>query len=283
MRFFSWIVFSLLILAASFYAGREYSKISINHPFSKFSPCLYPIGNQTFAIVILGKNNGAFVEKTLHSVFSQNYSNYHVFYIDDASDDGSFHFIRSILDESPHREKVTLIQNEEKLGTIQNLQKVVSICDENEVIVVLNGDDWLAHEWVLSTLNQYYENPEVWLTFGQYRKFPSYSLGIDLSSIQWDKNIRTQPFFASHLKTFYGWLFKRISESDLIFSASEDLAYMFPMLEMAKNHIAMVPNTLYIANGLVESKEDKDSSIVCEQMIRSMDAYQPIESGGDPL
>lgn len=281
MRFFSWVVFSAFIFSASYYAGQQYQHFPIKHPFSTFTPSVYPIINKTFAIVILGKNNGAFVEKTLNSVFSQNYSDYHVFYIDDASDDGSFSFVSSLIEDSPHRDRVTLIHNEEKLGTIQNLQKVVSICDENEVIVILNGDDWLAHEWVLSTLNRYYVNPEIWLTFGQFRNFPNYSLGIDLSKIQFEKSLRTQPFFASHLKTFYGWLFKKISEADLVFSAAEDLAYMFPMLEMAKNHVAMVPDTLYIANAEVESKDDKDSYFVCEQMIRSMESYTPIAERRD--
>ena len=158
-----------VVFSGAFYLGKikQEAKEPIRTPL--FQPALHPIANCTFAVVIIGYNNGAFVEKTLRSVFSQNYLDFRIFYVDDASDDGSFELARDLIYESGQMLRVELMQNKERVGIAANLLRVVEQCADQEIIVVINGEDWLAHKWVLSRLNQYYANPDLWLTFGQYR------------------------------------------------------------------------------------------------------------------
>ncbi len=145
--------------------------------------------------------------------------------------------------------------------------------------MILEGEDSLAHEWVLQRLNAYYADPDLWLTFGQYRDFPSYELGVcrDFS----EGKVRMEPFVASHLKTFYAKLFKQIRESDFVcggkfLAACADLAYMIPMLEMAHDHFSFIPDILYIQNRERVQKEDREVQIRAEKFVRALDPYPPL-------
>jgi len=262
------------VFGGAFYFGSEQRALAQKDSSLSFQPTLYPTVNRSFAVVIIGRNNGAFVEKTLKSVFSQNYLEFRVFYIDNGSDDGSFDLARDLIRESGQEMRVTMLQNEEPLSLPANLNRVVDTCSDPEIIVVVKGEDWLAHEWVLSRLNQYYANPDLWLSFGQYRQYPDYSLGISQPLAE-DQLIRHQPFNASHLQTFYAGLFRQIQTLDLLYST--EFAYMAPMLEMAKAHTAFIPEIFYIENRAAISQEDWDVAAAAEKSVRALKAYAPID------
>ena len=245
--------------------------------FTRFSPAAYPIENHPFAIVIVGRNNGAFLEKTLKSVFSQKYENFRLIYIDDASNDGSFEMARDLVLESGFLTQVTLVQNGEILGPVANLFRAVEVCEEEEIVVVLNGEDRLAHEWVLDRLNRYYANPDLWLTFGQYVEYPTFKEG-DCRPLEGNE-FRSAPFTASHLKTFYAALFKQLREYDLTYqgkyvSAAAEMTYMIPLLEMAKDHSQFLPEILYLS--LSQPEENQELQAKIEKHIRTQDPYRPL-------
>lgn len=277
--------FLLLVVAftGAFYAGKmRASKESSPSCSVLFTPTDYPLINHPFVIIIIGHNNGAFLEKTLRSAFFQNYSDYRVVYIDDASDDGSYDLAHDLMCENNHMVRSTFVQNEVRLGVLENLYRAIETCQDNEIVVVLGGEDFLAHEWVLSRLNQYYANPDLWMSYGQYREYPQYTMGLSRPAPEIQKSVRQQPFFASHLKTFYASLFKQIAMEDLtengvFFSAAADLAYMIPMLEMAADHAGFIPDILYIANRSAVMKEDRELIFTCEKSIRAMAAYEPLQ------
>jgi glycosyltransferase involved in cell wall biosynthesis len=272
-----------VVFAGSFTAVRMLDKKSAASPIgaaqNRFQPTPFPLNNHPFAVVVVGSNNGAHVAKTLSSVFSQNYDNYRLIYIDDKSDDGSYDLARDLIYESEHLGIVTLVQNEEKLGNLANIFRAVQTCKDEEIVVVLNGEDWLAHEWVLQQLNAYYADPDLWLTYGQYRDFPTYQIGSchELKEV----SFRQEPFTASHLKTFYAGLFKKIRESDFVYSgkflpACSDLAYMIPMLEMSKGHFHFIHEILYISNRQTNYKEDRELQMRSEKFVRALDPYPPL-------
>ena len=35
-------------------------------------------------------------------------------------------------------------------------------------IIIIDGDDWLAHEHVFETINTAYQDENIWLTYGQF-------------------------------------------------------------------------------------------------------------------
>jgi hypothetical protein len=46
-----------------------------------------------------------------------------------------------------------LIRNPVRVGALENLYRCIHTCDDQEIVILLDGDDWLAHPRVLQTLN----------------------------------------------------------------------------------------------------------------------------------
>lgn len=220
-----------------------------------FRPAPFTLDNQPFVVVIIGRNNGANVEPTLRSVFAQSYDNFRIVYIDDASTDGTFDFVRDLVYDSNHMGRVTLVKNEERLGKVNNLYRAIQTCADEEIVVLLGGEDRLSHEWVLQRLNQYYADPDLWLTYGQYREYPSLALGKSGPFLK-EVGFRMNPFPASHFQTFYASLFKKIRSTDLFRAPDNDLAYMVPMLEMGAEHFQFIPEIHYLVSKMPPMLEE---------------------------
>src|SRR3990167_9582444 len=60
----------------------------------------YCLEQKPFVVVISGYNNGAYLERTLRSIFSQVYDRYRLIYIDDASTDGSAALAQECIEAS---------------------------------------------------------------------------------------------------------------------------------------------------------------------------------------
>jgi len=290
------VLFLLLIcavFAGSYSAARWKSTLQPhisgeNAACDRFAPNPFPLQNRPFAIVIIGRNHGASLEKTLASVFSQNYENYRVVYIDDASDDGSFDLASDLIFDHCQSGHVTSVRNEQKLGKLANIARAVESCTNEEIVLVLDGEDWLAHEWVLQRLNSYYSDPDLWMAFSQTREYPFFQPAVcQIEPCLKDKKFRSDLVLSSQAFTFYAALFKKIHPSDFIFQgqyfpAGEDLAYTIPMLEMASEHVHLIPEVLTISNKqnscVPEIPEILELQVQCEKWIRSLTPYPVIST-----
>ncbi len=70
-------------------------------------------------------------------------------------------------------DRCTVIKNTKRVGALLNLYRAVHSCDDCEIIVTLDGDDWFKHPDVLQVVNTAYSDPNVWLTYGQYENYPN--------------------------------------------------------------------------------------------------------------
>lgn len=291
-------VFFLIAIYAGAFAFGKWSRMqSYSSPKEKdeflgshFQPTRYPLENRPFVLFVVGCNNGASVEKTLKSIFSQRYENYRLIYIDDGSTDGSFEHARDLIYESGQIGRTTLIRNTETLGELATLARAAQNCPDSEIFVWIGGDDWLAHEWVLSRLNEYYADPDLWMTYGQYREFPHFRIGHcrPIKQADWkEKGFRLHPFVTSHLKTFYAGLLKKVQEADFAYQgiflpAAAELAVMIPLLELAQEHFQYIPETLSIVNRQIPPREDRELTLRCERYIRALSSYTPLTSLSEP-
>lgn len=247
-----------------------------------FRPARFPLSNSSFVIFICGSNNGAFVEKMFRSIFSQCYENVRIIYIDDASTDGSFDLAYDCISHSSFASKTIFIHNEQKMGWLANLLRAIQNSTPQEIIICLRDRDLLAHEWVLQSLNQYYSDPDLWMTYGQYVEFPSYCKGNARNYLQSEvRQFRQAPFLANHLPTFRTGLLKKIRENDLRFQGSffpqeGELAVILPMLEMARDHFQFIPEILTISMDSSFLSEKGSDTARWEQYIRALEAYSPI-------
>lgn len=239
-----------------------------------------------FTIVIPSYQNKEWCEKTLLSVLSQKYSNFRAIYTDDCSTDGTAEEAERVLSKHDKNKRVKLIKNEERLFAVRNIYNMVHSCDDDEIILILDGDDWMNGPNVLTRLNEEYQKG-VWMTYGQYISYHDQEIGCSCTiprEIIETGLFRRYKWCSSHLRTFYAWLYKMIKQEDLMhfgkwLTMSGDLAIMFPMLEMAGPKQSFIPDILYVYNytsPLNDGKVNRNLQIELERKIRSMPKYQRI-------
>lgn len=244
-------------------------------------------------VVIPSHNNAPWCKKNLTSVFEQQYDNYRIIYIDDCSTDETYKLVRQCVADHNAQTSITIIKNKKRRGALYNHFKAVHLCADNEIVVQLDGDDWFAHENVLSVINDAYKNPQVWLTYGQHKVYPTGEIGMCKpmpEAIIHLHAYREYDWITSAPRTFYAWLFKKIKCEDLLyqadfFTAGGDLACMFPMLEMAAGRIHFIDEVLYIYNCATENNDYKKNLLVqktSENICRSRKKYEPLISQMHP-
>ncbi|MFA6535598.1 MAG: glycosyltransferase family 2 protein, partial [Candidatus Babeliales bacterium] len=215
------------------------------------------IQEKKFVVIIASFNNKNWYKVNLDSILSQKYENYKVIYIDDNSTDGTGGLVKEYI--SAHKDKlnkILFIQNTVRCGATANIYKAIHSCDNDSIIVILDGDDWVKNDHVLALLNKVYSDPNIWLTYGQFERYPYCTVGY-CSEIPEEvikaNSFRSYKWVSSHLRTFYAWLYKRIKLEDLMFDGEfvpvcSDLVTMFPMLEMAGRHFKFISDVLYVYN-----------------------------------
>ena len=237
------------------------------------------------AVVIPSYNNRQWYKHNLFSLCTQDYDNYRAIYIDDCSSDKTGELVEKFITDNNLGDRIRLIRNPVRVGAMQNLYNAIHSCDDHEIIVVLDGDDWFAHNGVLKKIVKMYSDPNCWMTYGQYisssDNMPGYSKEIPSHIIE-TNNFREYEWCASHLRSFYAWLFKMIKKEDLIdpcgtfYSMAWDQAMMFPMLEMSGYRAKFISDVLYIynaANPINDSKVDRQLQYNLETIIRTRKKY----------
>lgn len=131
---------------------------------------------KSFVVVLVTQQDADWCERSLRSIFEQEYENFRLILIDDGSTDGTFerasHFILSCGQE--HR--AILIQNETSCGFQACLQRAAIQCHDFEIMVPLSGSNWMASPMALSHLNQAFQNKDVWIVLSRSVGYPSYEL-----------------------------------------------------------------------------------------------------------
>ena len=241
-------------------------------------------------VVICSYNNERYYQWNLDSVFAQNYTNYHVLYVDDCSADDTGTLVDEYVKEKGMEETVIAYHNAKRRKALANLYYVIHTCKPTDIIVILDGDDRFAHPNVLQRINQAYVNPDIWLTYGQFRIYPSGGVGF---CRPYPRRIVERCGFRyyhdtpSHLRTFRAGLFHKIRREDLMFQdeffpVTYDLAIMFPMIEMARLHHQFIPDVLVDYNGENPINDHKGTGKQLQRkfdlIIRARTCYGDIES-----
>lgn len=267
--------------------------ISINKEENKiypvqFAPNINLNGDKKFVIIIPSYNNSAWCEKNIQSAINQDYSNFRVIFTDDCSSDNTFEKVSNIVHSSNKSNICTLIKNNIRIGALENLYNMIYSCADDEIILTLDGDDWLSDNQVLNKLKNYYSNNDIWMTYGQYQNSHDGARGVAQEypkHIVDSNNFRLHAWGASHLRTFYAWLFKKIRKEDLFhdgkfMAMTWDLAKMIPMLEMSGNRSKFISETLYIyntENPINDHKVNRSLQAMLDRYVRSKTKYQKLE------
>jgi|TARA_R110002020_G_scaffold124448_4_gene281426 glycosyltransferase involved in cell wall biosynthesis len=246
--------------------------------------------NEHFTIIIPTYNCIQWVEKNLESVCTQDYEAYDIVYIDDASPDGTASAVKKYLEINPFTKgEFTLVENPFNKGKMENMYGAVHDAADKTIIVVVDGDDWLAGPEVLQKLNEVYKDGPVWMTNGSYQEVPTnQTVSPRINQTYWNGNIRHKGWEFSHLGTFRKELFCKIKRKDLMnkklefWNTTSDQAMMWPMAEMSgPDHFRAIEEVLYIYNRLNPLSDDKvhrADQLATEHAIRTITPYSRLDT-----
>lgn len=250
-----------------------------------------------FKIVIPSYNNEKWVEFNIASILNQNYNNYEVLYIDDASTDNTLNLVTDIVRGIPGW---TVISNNTNMRRGYNISPYNPhirslIKDSQDIIVFVDGDDWLYDNDVLFKLDEFYKQKNVWMTYGGMVCYPSGNVAFPQNSY-YSKSVhdantyRKDLWRASHLRTFKWHLYSKIREEDMLYSKTghyyfhaEDLATSYPCLEMCpESKIGVLDFYSYVFNETPSNRQrgiarEVEAGFDLELEIRSMKPYDKIK------
>jgi glycosyltransferase involved in cell wall biosynthesis len=137
--------------------------------------------------------------------------------------------------------RIVITRNRRRRYPMENILRAMRRmnAEDEDVIVIVDGDDWLITERALARIAAEYDrDDDCWMTYGSWisnqekhpGRWPAYADGADFRNERW---------LGTAVRTWKKWLFDRIEPEDLrdrngrYFRISEDVACMLPMLEMA--------------------------------------------------
>lgn len=208
-------------------------------------------------VILTGFYNAEqYIERCLASIMSQNFRDFTCYITHDLSTDNSVSLIKEMIKDD---KRFILIETDDgkKLYQAGNFDKVIRYnknISDNEVLVEVDGDDWLSNANVFTKINDVYSDENVWITNGSFR-YANGQFGFS-SKQKIDENLRKNEMTCSHLRTWRAFLWRSIKEEDLkdengnYWQWSGDLCFMFPMLEMSGDeHYRFLSEILYTYNG----------------------------------
>jgi glycosyltransferase involved in cell wall biosynthesis len=250
-----------------------------------------------FIVLVTVHNSVKWIAKCLDSAIHQDYDNFRLLIIDDHSTDGTWDIVNK-YDGCIVRNDTNMVHS--LINMVTGLKAF--FFNPEDIIVCLDGDDWLYDTQVLTHLNKVYQE-NVWLTYGQYTplsgKFKNYCRPLsearrmeeDGTWSTFNLNSRTyrkgNAWVTSHVKTFKKKAWDMIKEDDFKDEDGKwlitcgDLAMMFPIIEMAGDkRIRFVDRVLYVYNDMNPANHTRtmpQESIRIAQYLQNKPSYDVVD------
>lgn len=196
------------------------------------------------------------IGKCLRSLRSQTYKVWEAFVSVDPWGDRT---LAKALEAKDGDGRVHVQGNETRLYSTANLVEAIrrSEPDSEDIIVQLDGDDWLLTRRALEIIVDTYRKTDCWLTYGSWiSSIRAAAAGPGsngtAASLDWPRfhgrwpaypedtrNFRRAEWLATSVRSWKKWLWDLVDDSDLrdqdgrYFTVAQDHAIMFPMLEMS--------------------------------------------------
>jgi len=238
-----------------------------------------------FKIIVPFYNVEKWIKFCIKSIKIQTYTNFKCFLVNDVSNDNTAKIASELIKDD---NRFVLINNSVKQYALKNIFDAINFSNPSneDVIITLDGDDWLYDEFVLQYLNDVYNKTDCNITYGKYVEFPSGIVSKYVSKYSdhvIENNLfRNDSWKATHLRTFKYKLWKNIQHQDFLdeynnfLDVTWDMAFMFPMLEMAGNKQECLDKILYVYNRdnpLNDDKIKRQKQLKYEDIIRKRKKY----------
>jgi glycosyltransferase involved in cell wall biosynthesis len=219
---------------------------------------------KSIAVITPVYNAEAYIERCIRSVAAQDYTDYHMYIIDDYSTDNTVKVARETINSLPlsQRWHFTLLQNEENLGAVANHYDTIKQLITEQYIMLLDGDDSLVNDPTIFHMynNLYHEGAE--FTYGSCWSMAD---NIPLIAQEYPPEIKANKFYRSyrfnwnmpytHLRTFKSSLVKNLTKEDLQIDgkwprAGGDTSLFYYLIEQAD------PNKVVCVTDIVVNYND---------------------------
>ncbi len=179
---------------------------------------------KSIAVITPVYNAEAYIERCIRSVAAQDYTDYHMYIIDDYSTDNTVKVAKETINSLPIQQRwhFTVLQNEENLGAVANHYDTIKQLITEQYIMLLDGDDSLVNDPTIFHMynNLYHEDAE--FTYGSCWSMAD---NIPLIAQEYPPEIKANKFYRSyrfnwnmpytHLRTFKSSLVKNLTKEDL--------------------------------------------------------------------
>ena len=220
---------------------------------------------KSIAVITPVYNAEAYIERCIRSVAAQDYTDYHMYIIDDYSTDNTVKVARETINSLPQWQRwhFTLLQNEENLGAVANHYDTIKQLITEQYIMLLDGDDSLVNDPTIFHMynNLYHEGAE--FTYGSCWSMAD---NIPLIAQEYPPEIKANKFYRSyrfnwnmpytHLRTFKSSLVKNLTKEDLQIDgkwprAGGDTSLFYYLIERAdQNKVVCVTDIVVNYNDL---------------------------------
>ncbi len=247
----------------------------------------YIFASPHFVIIIPAYNASSFYEKTIESINKQTYKNYHTIYIDDGSEDNLSQKVEKYLKDNKLEKNISLKKYNNRKGSIERLFEVLYRLNDDDIILFMEGNCYFPHENTLEKIALSFEKKGSWVVYGQYKNVVNNKLSKCKKAYPknlFSTSMRGKYWHPSKIKCFYSALLKKVKLTDIFFKnklydETFDSAFMFPIIEMAKDHIDFIDDVLcYFEEDLIDySRPCQINPIKANRKILLTQPYKPIE------
>jgi glycosyltransferase involved in cell wall biosynthesis len=225
---------------------------------------------KSIGIITTVYNAENYIEKCIRSVAAQDYEQYHMYIVDDASTDNTVAVARETIASLPGNLswRFTILENSENVGAVANHYNLLkNICTNDtydisyDLYMILDGDDWLVNNPNIFHIynNLYHDGAE--FTYGSCWSLadniplvaqpypPEVKAACDYRNYKFNWGM---PY--THLRTFHSDLIRDLTENDLKISgkwpkAGGDNALFYYLIENANpDKVVCVSDIVYVYN-----------------------------------
>lgn len=201
-------------------------------------------------------NATATLDQCIISIVGQSYTNWQLILIDDVSDGPNRFHQNEIINtwrdrirprwrdinlKEPLPTKIDVICNKEKKWEVANVLHGISLCEDNDIICRIDGDDYLTDLDALSFIDVIYRRSDVDALWTAHR------WGMSDKNISGPMSVAADPYkhpwVSSHLKTFRKHLLNNVKDENFrgedgnYVRRAGDQAIFLPVLHNSKHRV----------------------------------------------
>ena len=216
--------------------------------FFFFLPIFLLAKDTSFVIIYPAYNAEKTIKKFLFSILQQTYKNYRVIFIDNGSSDKTYEIGKNFSSSYPSF-PISFKRFEKRKEILERIYEEVSLLSDKEIVLFFDSNSFFASKESLKKINSYFSSSDLWLIYGDPL---IYSSNLCKNGKRWHP---------CRYKAFYPSIFQHIPLEDFFFHKNFfeeefDASYMFPLLDLSKNHTAFL-------NNIVLSFKEKKRNEIC--------------------